>query len=191
MISACSKILQKPFVISLPIEDKQIVKVAGPIQILENLVLQDVLYVPGFKCNLLSVGKLIKDLRCYVLFTPTGCFIQVPSMKIPMKIGDALKDLFTLSSVQPVHASASHVAGSDITALWHSRLGHLPFTRLKCIDICNKSALIKDSVVPCTVCAQARQARLSFPDSEIKSLNAFDIIHVDVWEPYHIATYDG
>lgn len=37
----------------------------------------------------------------------------------------------------------------------------------------------------------ARQQRLSFPHSAIKSTTPFQLVHVDTWGPYNTKTYDG
>ncbi|KAK8264451.1 hypothetical protein V6Z12_D12G109100 [Gossypium hirsutum] len=48
----------------------------GTCNILPNLQLAKVLYVPNFHYNLLSVSKLTNDLNCVVSFYPQFCLIQ-------------------------------------------------------------------------------------------------------------------
>lgn len=43
----------------------------------------------------------------------------------------------------------------------------------------------------CIVCLQAKQTRLPFPVSNIKSTHCFDLIHIDVWGPYKEPTHQG
>lgn len=74
------------------------------------------------------------------------------------------------------------------TLLWHNMLGH-PSARVLqqfCLtstsnDICKK----------CSICPLAKQTRLSFPLSFSKTSSIFDMIHLDVWGPYHVATHNG
>ena len=40
---------------------------------LNDLCLQSVLYVPSLRCNLLSISKVIRDMNCKVIFSPTQC----------------------------------------------------------------------------------------------------------------------
>ena len=40
----------------------------------------------------------------------------------------------------------------------------------------------------CQVCHYARQTRLPFPHSSIKTTKAFQLIHLDVWGPYKTPT---
>lgn len=37
----------------------------------------------------------------------------------------------------------------------------------------------------------ARQQRLLFPESTIHSFALFQLVHVDLWDPYHTQTYNG
>ncbi|XP_070032695.1 uncharacterized protein [Nicotiana tomentosiformis] len=66
---------------------------------------------------------------------------------------------------------------SDTTiyvAMWHKR-----------------PASINDTINKCSICPCARQTRLPFPSSCIKTVAAFDLIHLDVWGPYNYANVDG
>lgn len=45
-------------------------KLSDRVEITLNFILEDVLYVPGFTCNLISVGKLITDMKCVLTFLP-------------------------------------------------------------------------------------------------------------------------
>ena len=54
----------------------------------------------------------------------------------------------------------------------------------------NVSHSCKDNHV-CTVCPLAKQKRLPFPHNNHLSPCAFDILHVDIWGPYHVSTIEG
>ena len=58
----------------------------GTIQLSPSLTLCNVLHVPDFHFNQLSASKLAKRLSTYVLFTPTACYIQDPSMRRHLEI---------------------------------------------------------------------------------------------------------
>jgi len=38
---------------------------------------------------------------------------------------------------------------------------------------------------------EAKQTHMSFPLSENKALNCFDLIHCDIWGSYHVKAYCG
>ena len=46
-----------------------------------------------------------------------------------------------------------------------------------------------DSV--CTVCPLAKQKRLPFISNNNLSSSPFDLLHVDIWGPYHVPTVEG
>ncbi|XP_075085122.1 uncharacterized protein LOC107763294 [Nicotiana tabacum] len=75
-------------------------------------------------------------------------------------------------------------------ALWHKRLGHVSSIVLRKL-FAAKLASINDTINKYSVCPCARQTRLAFPSSCIKTVVAFDLIHLDVWGPYNCATFDG
>lgn len=48
----------------------------GTVKLSIGLVLKDVLFVPDFSFNLLSVSKLVMDTNCRIFFTTNECFMQ-------------------------------------------------------------------------------------------------------------------
>ena len=48
-----------------------------------------------------------------------------------------------------------------------------------------------DTIKCCDVCPKARQHRLPFPLSQTQSSHLFELVHIDVWGPYHTATHGG
>ncbi|XP_072087345.1 retrovirus-related Pol polyprotein from transposon RE1 [Arachis hypogaea] len=77
------------------------------------------------------------------------------------------------------------------TKLWHFRLGHAPFHRMKEMKKIFKFIHCDSDVQPCDSCHLARQKRLSFNNSSTVSLTSFDLIHVDVWGPLAIPSTGG
>ena len=81
-------------------------------------------------------------------------------------------------------------AVSSMPRIWHFRLGHPSLNKLvslqdslfvsfdTCTDICN-------------ICPMAKQKRLPFPFNNNFSYSPFDLIHVNIWGPYSMPTYDG
>ncbi|XP_019238698.1 PREDICTED: uncharacterized protein LOC109218768 [Nicotiana attenuata] len=75
-------------------------------------------------------------------------------------------------------------------ALWHKRLGHVSSSVHRKL-FAAKLTSINDTINNCSVRLCARQTRLSFPSSCIKTIAAFDLIHLDVWGLYNYETFDG
>lgn len=68
---------------------------------------------------------------------------------------------------------SSKFCNSSKASLWHKRLGHVPFGKLKQIDSIKSQIVFFCTVFPCSVCPQDKQARLSFPKIESKTKNCF------------------
>lgn len=66
----------------------------------------------------------------------------------------------------------------------------MPFHKMKSIAHI-KDKLSKKQPFICDVCPMARQQRLSFPESSIKTDATFQLVHIDLWGPYHTQTYNG
>lgn len=73
--------------------------------------------------------------------------------------------------------------------LWHCRLGHMSFDNMKHIE-CIPHKQSKTTSV-CQICPQAKHHRSSFPVSIFHSSHLFQLLHVDIWGPYPLATYNG
>lgn len=59
----------------LPNGDISIVSHIGNVSLPNDIVLKDVLVVPTFQCNLLSVPQLTKSLSCKIVFLSTKCIL--------------------------------------------------------------------------------------------------------------------
>ena len=87
-----------------------------------TFLLHDVLHVPLFTKNLLSLSKLLSDNSILIEFSSTFCVIKErPSMR-PILQARLLNGLYTF----PLHLSSPHaLLGERVSMdLWHSRLGH-------------------------------------------------------------------
>ena len=74
--------------------------------------------------------------------------------------------------------------------LWHNRLGHVPFAKMKAIDSIPANFKTKQPFV-CPICPMSRQTRLPFPKSTTHSTKLFELLHVDLWGPYNTTTHDN
>lgn len=83
-------------IISLP--NCHILKISniGSVILSANITLHDVLYVPMFKFNLISITNLTKQLQCKVNFTFKACYLQGSSRIRPL-LGRTCKELYLFS----------------------------------------------------------------------------------------------
>ncbi|KAJ0041240.1 hypothetical protein Pint_26645 [Pistacia integerrima] len=73
----------------------------------------NVLYVPDFKFNLISIAKLTKDRSCFVSFFPDFCVIQDLSNGQVKGIGKQTKGLYFLLSKSPAELAHSRSSSPD------------------------------------------------------------------------------
>lgn len=74
--------------------------------------------------------------------------------------------------------------------LWHRRLGHALAGALKQLFslVYNEC---KGKIDNCNVCPLAKHCKLSFSISSSRVEDVFHLLHVDVWGPYVVQTFDG
>lgn len=64
----------------------------------------------------------------------------------------------------------------------------MPFKSMKKFNFISPSNFVNCA---CEICPLARQTKLPFSVSSIKSKCIFDLIHIDTWGPYKSPTYNG
>ncbi|XP_016473235.2 uncharacterized protein LOC107795165 [Nicotiana tabacum] len=94
--------LYVPYLVSLPNGYKVKVHNVGSLALFPDLILHNVLYIPSFKFNLISVYKLVAKPGHMIQFINTGCTFQGPSLNKPVVLGrpdSGLHKLFQLPMV--------------------------------------------------------------------------------------------
>ncbi|KAG2682828.1 hypothetical protein I3760_10G002200 [Carya illinoinensis] len=156
--------VQSTFV-TLPNGHKVNVTHIGIVKISDTLTLTNVLCVPSFSFNLLSVSKLVHSTNCAVFFLNKSCIIQDPCAWRTIGLGEQRDGLYYLlpyktSTPDLIDASVSSVfsnsnnafSASSIPAplvsspqtldMWHYRLGH-PSNARQCFHY---------KFIPCFAC---------------------------------------
>lgn len=173
-------------VIHLPTGQTYVISYIGHITLPSNIKLLNVLCVPTFKYNLLSISKLTTDNSCFVSFSSTRCLLQDHSLKRSIEIGSLDGGLYKLnvnglqsSSLCAISNSCNHFStklhscNKSSTTLWHARLGHVPIHVMKQLPF--DIDVTVDS--HCDVCHLSKQTRLPFPLSSSTSVSKFELIH--------------
>jgi len=175
--------------IKLPTGHISMAKHSRTVKFSPILILYDVLYVPDFNYNLLSVSKLNSSLNNIVNFNGFQCLIQDKKTMRMIGSGDKREDLYYLNFDSKLACSASKTIHSNIplpdSALWHFRLGHLSFSRMNFLKSCFPFVHV-DCKATCDVCHFAKHKKLPFPDSCNKASKPFDLIHFDIWGPISV-----
>ncbi|PKH47914.1 hypothetical protein CRG98_050403 [Punica granatum] len=95
----------------------------GIVRLGGSFVLQDVLFVPTFNCNWISVGQLSKDMDYFVTFLPELCIIQDRVSKRTVGLGELRRGVYYLGWVAS-SIMAYQALGVGSGDIWHKRLGH-------------------------------------------------------------------
>jgi len=169
-----------PIYINLPNSSTVSAHYTGTVAFHTNFHLLDVLYVPQFSFNLLSVSKIVNSHHFDLTFSSSGCMIQ--DVKTKEKIG-LVKVHVGLYVLTPAAFTSSHsLCNTTPTTLWHSSLGHPSNERL-CLLHKKYSYIVAKNPDTCDVCHRSKQRKLLFPLSTYRTLKPFDLMHIDIWGP--------
>ncbi|GKB96479.1 pyridoxal 5'-phosphate synthase-like subunit PDX1.2, partial [Tanacetum coccineum] len=193
-------ILTQPITVHLPDGTSKLVKTAGHIQLTPSVMLFNVLYVPEFKFNLLSVGKLLNTQKYFAQFFPSYCVFQDLLTKKVVAVGKGSRCLYTCTSLDPTSIptgqqvvnsinvfdfqnspvfsnSVLPKSTSDLYTI-HARLGHLSVSKMVHLHDCKG---LNKTDFTCDSCLLAKFHRLPFPKHIPSSIEIFELIHVDLW----------
>ncbi|KAL9225388.1 hypothetical protein vseg_001321 [Gypsophila vaccaria] len=204
-----------PLKVALPDGSHKSVTTIGSLHLTPTLTIHNVLFLPDFQQNLLSVGKLLKHNGLTAIFFPTYCLFQDLSTNKTVAIAHKVGELYWLqysfpekpinsagfpSSLTVVNSTSqsSNVINSAKTStvdkrfndvcLLHSRLGHPSLDKLKLV---HASVLKGISTLTCESCIFAKHHQHPFSRSASYSSNCFDLVHMDVWGPYRTPSRTG
>ena len=170
----------------------------GDIHLGRDLILHDVLYIPQFKFNLLSVSCLTKQLHCRVCFDETSCGIQAPTQGLMIGMGRAIANLYFLdiesvsSPGATIYDYKSIIASVVSLDIWHKRLGHPSSSKLTSMQsFLPHSKTSNKNLDHCHICDLSKQKHLPFISKNNISPEPFDLIHIDTWGPFSTPTHDG
>lgn len=168
----------------------------GNCGIMDGRTLSNVLYIPDFRFNLLSVSRITKELQCSVNFSPEFCIFQDLLNGKVLESGEEKEGLYLLWHEGSTDNNKQQIRGLIVIRnkvdilLWHRRMGHVSVGAKKQLFSLNHDEC-KQALNKCEICPLAKQTRLPFPDSDTRSDSVFDMLHLDVWGPYHVSTFDG
>ena len=134
--------------VHLPNGEKVLGTHIGTVQVTASLILKDVICVPAFSFNLISVSKFTKSLSCCLVFLSNYCCIQDLTCWKMIGLGKFHNNLYLLqasdncksiskastileSVLKSFFNSVSHVPIVTKPYLWHLRLGHASNDKLQ------------------------------------------------------------
>lgn len=136
---------QEKHEVTIPDGSKFQVEISGTVVLQNGIALHNVLFVPKFNYNLISVSKLSVDMNCKIYFTTNGCFVQEPLMMKPWLLGEKRNGLYIIQEqkgstrLPPKTRDSSNISSATTSSdsltnkakLWHLRMGHMPIQKLE------------------------------------------------------------
>ncbi|KAK9725725.1 hypothetical protein RND81_05G164700 [Saponaria officinalis] len=160
------------------------------IQIHPEILLENVLYIPDFKHNLISVSKLVHNNQ-----------LQAPRSKQTLNIGLHSGGLYKFSPLVqhavcrsdlsvglPSCSSCASCNNQSHVDLLHARLGHTSLSKMQHIPDAKCTHL---KHYHCDVCVLAKMHQFPFNKSDSRAALPFELVHIDLWGPYKTATISG
>jgi hypothetical protein len=146
-----------------------------------SIRLTNVLYVPQFSTNLISISQLLQDNPTISLtFSSSSCFIkdQMPPAAT-LQVSNS-HGLFML----PLHSTPQAFHGVRASpSIWHARFCHPSTTITNELVNLYQLPCNKEPQASCVYCLQAKSHRLPFYPSTSNSTFPLQFLHSDVWGP--------
>ena len=176
--------------VNLPNGEVASVTHVGIVKILEHLILHNVLCVPSFSFNLISVSQLAKSTTCCLIFFGNLCSIQDLAHWSTLGLGKESNGLYLLDKSNISTLAIAVSVYSSQVQIRHSRLGHLSNAKLASIKPNDVPSFTSVENFNYDICPIAKQKRLPFNKSSHLSKSCFDLIHCDLWGPFSVSTID-
>ena len=169
--STCSK----HSTLKLPDGTGHLITHIGTVTLSPTLCLKNVLFVPTFQFNLISISELVKTRTFFVFFSNDECVFQDMLSKKKIGLGRLHEGLYHLHNPAIIFSFQNSAQNN----LWHCRLGH---ASPSCLQLLAKqfSFIHSSNNVNCMICPQAKQTHLCFVNSSIKTSRPFQMIHCDI-----------
>ena len=138
--------------VQLPTKESTNIYHIGNYQLLRGYFIKNVLSMPTFKFNLLSVSNLTKELQCCVVFFPVFCLFQDISSRKVSEISKKQDGLYVIYSKRGRETKKNlwQYQTKLNATLWHRKMGHAPTSvSRKFTTFQNKSCFIIDK---CNIC---------------------------------------
>ncbi|GKB17056.1 transposable element [Tanacetum coccineum] len=145
--------------------------------------LTDVRHVPDLKKNLISLG--VFDSKGFKYTSENGVLRVSKGALVVMKATKGTSSLYTLQGetiTSSASVSCTEKSNSDLTKLWHMRLGHMSE---KGMVILSKRGLLDNHKVAnlefCEHCVMGKQKRVNFSKAIHQTKGTLDYLHADCW----------
>ena len=165
------------------------------------LLLNNVLFIPGFRRNLISVSKLLDDgfsisfNNNLVVISRNGLTICTGNSENnlyvlrPLTHNSLLNtEMFKVEKPKTKRQKISH----DDTYLWHLRLGHINLDRIDRLIKSGALNQLKLGTLPiCESCLEGKMTKRPFSGKGLRANQPLELIHSDVCGPMNVKARCG
>nr|ABW74573.1 putative pol polyprotein [Boechera divaricarpa] len=165
------------------------IKISGVenIQLNKYILLRNVLFIPEFRLNLISVSSLNDDLGSRVIFDPASCEIQDRIKGLMIEKGRRVANLYVLDTEEKIQVNVV----VDVV-MWHKRFGHPSYSRLDVISkVLGTTKHKNKKSAYCHIYHLAKQIKLFYVSPNNMCKIIFELLHIDVWGPFSVDTIEG
>ncbi|GJY06862.1 ribonuclease H-like domain-containing protein [Tanacetum coccineum] len=145
-----------------PNETEAFISKIGNLRLSNGLVLYDVLVILEYCVTIISVHKWAKDDKIFVAFDESKCYFLNQDLNLRNVMG----------------------IGNQCEWLYYFNNQDPVFFKSLQFDI-------KDQIVFCEICQMAKQSKEPFPLSDHISTFLGDLVHLDLWGPYKVTSFEG
>lgn len=160
----------------------------------KSIKLQQAMYVPEFKSNLLSVSSITSN-GYSVVFYENHALVRRKDGSTVMKA--TMEDgLYVIKEQQVQSAMISQQCNKNLMK-WHQRMGHLNFEDLRklkkkeIVDGLRDELCVKNENPVCEVCMKAKIHQQPFRQSTRRENDVLDLIHTDICGPFKTCSLGG
>ncbi|KAK1431336.1 hypothetical protein QVD17_07793 [Tagetes erecta] len=186
----CTNVVELNLTVSHPNGTKAHITKIGNLKLSEHITLKDVLVIPEYNVNLLSVNKMAKENKVYSLFTESTCYVQDFLRQKLLMTGSEVGGLYFANTMNKSLCNIFSNNAKIPATLWHNRLGH---PSDKVLHVLKGVLPISnhETADPCDICHQAKQTRFVFKPSNHKTNELGDLVHMDLWGPFKVTSREG
>ena len=151
-----------------------------------ELILRNVLYVPNYKVNLLSVNKAVNFDHRFIFNDSRARMVLSDGRDIHLTKNSGLFFLKVtyLNTVNPSTCNETRQSIKEDIDLWHKRLGHL-----NKVDVKRTVGCGGDTKDTCETYAMGKQASQPVPKKVVdKAKKALELVYSDIPGPFEVAT---
>jgi hypothetical protein len=171
--------------------------------VIPHLSLFNIYLISKLRLNLASVGQLCDSGDYLVIFFFFFCCVQDLQSQKLIGTGRRENELYILDELKVSVATTAATTTIDLSFfclshssssfyLWHSRLGHVLSSRLRFLASTGALGNLQPcDISDCSGCKLAKFYVLPFHRSIFVSSSPFELIHSDVWGPFHVSTKEG